>query len=226
MRRGAPDRRSRLGRGLAGPRAGRGAAGGVGALVESAIRHCRYLERAVEVSGLANVRVVNARAEAWPEGLLAHDLVTARALAALPGDPGVRRAAARRGRARRVLEGRGRRRGVGGGRGRGGDPGPRALEPLAVTPYAGARDHSLHAFRKIAPTPDRFPRRPGWRPSARSALVGVSRETPSLEAWDEAAFSDCRTTGADRPGPDPRRGLESGASAGSSCRRRSAGATG
>ena len=54
------------------------------ALVESAIRHCRYLERAVEVSGLANVRVVNARAEAWPEGLLAHDLVTARALAALP----------------------------------------------------------------------------------------------------------------------------------------------
>ena len=53
-------------------------------LVESAIRHCRYLERAIEVSGLTNVRVVNARAEAWPEGLLVHDLVTARALAALP----------------------------------------------------------------------------------------------------------------------------------------------
>ena len=34
-------------------------------------------------------------------------------------------------------------------------------EPLRVVPYAGARDHTLHAFRKIAPTPDRFPRRPG-----------------------------------------------------------------
>ena len=38
------------------------------------------------------------------------------------------------------------------------------LEPLpvvAVTPFPGARDHTLHAFRKIAPTPARFPRRPG-----------------------------------------------------------------
>jgi 16S rRNA (guanine527-N7)-methyltransferase len=35
------------------------------------------------------------------------------------------------------------------------------LEPVAVVPYAGARDHTLHTFRKIAPTADRFPRRPG-----------------------------------------------------------------
>ena len=34
-------------------------------------------------------------------------------------------------------------------------------EPLRVVPYAGARDHTLHVFRKIAPTPERFPRRPG-----------------------------------------------------------------
>ena len=34
--------------------------------------------------GLANVEVVNARAEAWEEGLGAHDLVVARALAPLP----------------------------------------------------------------------------------------------------------------------------------------------
>ena len=32
---------------------------------------------------------------------------------------------------------------------------------LAATPYPGARDHTLHAFCKIAPTPARFPRRPG-----------------------------------------------------------------
>ncbi len=53
-------------------------------LVDSAIRHCRYLEKAVEIGELTNVTVVNARAEAWPEGAGVHDLVTARALAALP----------------------------------------------------------------------------------------------------------------------------------------------
>ena len=131
------------------------------ALVDSQSRHTRYLERAVEVSGLANVRVVTARAEAWPEGLLAHDLVTARALAALPvileyaapllvegghlvcwkGAVGDAESAAGAGAAE-IL-------------------GLRVLEPVAVVPYAGARDHTLHTFRKIAPTPDRFPRRPG-----------------------------------------------------------------
>jgi 16S rRNA (guanine527-N7)-methyltransferase len=130
-------------------------------LVESQSRHTRYLERAVEVSGLANVRVVTARAEAWPEGLLAHDLVTARALAALPvileyaapllvegghvvcwkgavSEPEAAAGSA----AAEIL-------------------GLRPLTPLAVTPYAGARDHSLHAFLKVSPTPERFPRRPG-----------------------------------------------------------------
>ena len=53
-------------------------------LVESAIRHCRYLERAVETGGLTNVTVVHARAEEWRVGFGANDLVTARALAALP----------------------------------------------------------------------------------------------------------------------------------------------
>jgi len=36
-----------------------------------------------------------------------------------------------------------------------------AVGVRAVTPYAGARDHTLHVFRKVAPTPPRFPRRPG-----------------------------------------------------------------
>ncbi len=78
-------------------------------LLESAVRHCRYLERAVETSGLANVDVVNARAESWPEGIGRHDLVTARALAALPVSASTRRRCWRlavcssRGRARSTL---------------------------------------------------------------------------------------------------------------------------
>ena len=36
-----------------------------------------------------------------------------------------------------------------------------AVEVRHVEPYADARDHTLHVFRKIAPTPSRFPRRAG-----------------------------------------------------------------
>jgi 16S rRNA (guanine527-N7)-methyltransferase len=131
------------------------------ALVESAIRHCRYLERAVRAGGLANVSVIHARAEEWSEGVGVHDLVTARALATLPvileyaapllADGGhvvawkgaVTPDEASAGAAAAGLLG---------------------LAPAGVlptSPYAGARDHTLHSFRKIAPTPSRFPRRAG-----------------------------------------------------------------
>ena len=104
---------------------------------------------------------MNARAEAWPEGAGVHDLVTARALAALPvvleyaapllaeGGHVVawKAAVSEEERADSLAA-----------------AGILGLEPLPVvkvTPFPGARDHSLHPFRKIAPTPDRFPRRPG-----------------------------------------------------------------
>lgn len=158
-------------------------------LVESQVRHCRYLERAVEVAGLANVTVVHARAEDWPAGLGAHDLVTARALAALPvlveyaapllvegghlvaWKGAVPEDESRAGAAAAAIVGL--------------EP----LPPVAVAPFPGARDHSLHPFRKVGPTPARFPRRPGMatkrplggerRPAGRPVVepVGVSRET-------------------------------------------------
>jgi 16S rRNA (guanine527-N7)-methyltransferase len=34
-------------------------------------------------------------------------------------------------------------------------------EVLHVEPFKGARSRHLHTFRKIAPTPERFPRRAG-----------------------------------------------------------------
>jgi 16S rRNA (guanine527-N7)-methyltransferase len=131
------------------------------ALVESATRHCRYLETAVSVGGLANVEVVHARAEDWPAGLGAHDLVVARALASLPvvceyaapllEDGGslvawkgaVDDAEAAAGASAAVVLG---------------------LEPAGVhpvRPWPGAERRTLHRFRKIGPTPPRFPRRPG-----------------------------------------------------------------
>ena len=148
------------------------------ALVESAVRHCRYLERAVAAAGLTNVEVVHARVEEWQAGLGAHDLVTARALAALPvlveyaapllADGGrlvawkgaVDEAESAAGAAAADVVGL--------------EPG----EVRRVGPFPAAENHTLHVFRKVAPTPSRFPRRPGMavkRPLAHAD--GVSAET-------------------------------------------------
>ncbi len=131
------------------------------ALVESAARKCAFLKRAVVVCGVANVRVVHARAESWPEGLGACDLVTARALAPLAvvveyAAPllvlggtlvvwrGRRDPAAERGGAVAAAE-------VG-------------LEPVGVVrvkPYPAAESRHLHLMSKVTDTPPGFPRRPG-----------------------------------------------------------------
>jgi 16S rRNA (guanine527-N7)-methyltransferase len=131
------------------------------ALVESAIRHCRYLERAVAGGQVSNAEVVHARAEDWPPGLGAHDLVTARAVAALPvlceyaapllaeggalvawkgGVDAPEAAAGERAAAQLGLE---------------------PVEVRAVEPYPAAERRTLHVFRKVGETPARFPRRPG-----------------------------------------------------------------
>jgi len=131
------------------------------ALVEAASRRCRYLERAVEAGGLDNVSVIHARAEDWPDGIGVHDLVTARALAALPvvceyaapllADGGTLVAwkgamdadeAAAGARAAAEL-------------------GLSAPDSIPVEPYPGAGQATLQVARKLAPTPARFPRRAG-----------------------------------------------------------------
>ena len=130
-------------------------------LVESAARKCAFLERAIAATGVPNAEVVHARAEAWPAGGVAHDLVTARALAALPVV--VEYAAPLLAESGALVAWRGRR-----------DPDAEAaaaraaaevgLEPIEVRrvePYSAARDRHLHVFRKTAPTPPRYPRRPG-----------------------------------------------------------------
>jgi 16S rRNA (guanine527-N7)-methyltransferase len=131
------------------------------ALVESASRHVRYLERAVAAGGLTNVEVVHARAEEWRAGIGAQDLVTARALAALPvlceyaapllvhggalvaWKGAVPAAEAEAGAAAAEIVGLA------------------PVEVREVEPYPDAGHRALHVFRKVAPTPERFPRRAG-----------------------------------------------------------------
>jgi 16S rRNA (guanine527-N7)-methyltransferase len=130
-------------------------------LVESAARHYRYLERAAKHASFANVTVVHARAEAWPAGLGAHDLVTARALAALPVICEYAAPLLALGGELVAWKGAVSADEAADGAAAAGELGLEPLEVRPVTPYAGARNHTLHVFRKTAATPARFPRRPG-----------------------------------------------------------------
>jgi len=131
------------------------------ALVEGSAQKCEYLVRATAALGAPRVRVVRSRAESWDEGLGRADVVTARALAPLAvlveyAAPLLRvggtlvawkghveeaeSAAAARAAEHLGLE---------------------ARAHLTVTPYPASRSRRLCVFTKAAPTPARFPRRPG-----------------------------------------------------------------
>ena len=130
-------------------------------LLESNGRKCEFIARAIALCELENAEAINTRAESWIEGLARNELVTARALAPLTvvaeyaapllRDGGslvawrgkrdsVEEAAASRAAAQLGLE-------------------PAA--PISVSPHPDAHHRHLHVMRKVAQTPDRFPRRPG-----------------------------------------------------------------
>lgn len=131
------------------------------ALVESAIRHCRYLERAVAAGRLENAYVVHARAEEWTAGLGAHDVVTARALAALPVVCEYAAPLLADGGALVAWKGAVDDDEASAGAAAAAVLGLEPVEVLAVQPYPAAERRTLHVFRKVAPTPERFPRRAG-----------------------------------------------------------------
>jgi 16S rRNA (guanine527-N7)-methyltransferase len=130
-------------------------------LVESQARKCGFIEGVVAHAGIANAEVVCARAEQWPEGIGAHDLVVARAVGPQPVVLEYAAPLLRMGgtlvdwRGRRDLEeehaaaGAARRLGL------------RLESVRRVQPYEGVRDHHLHVYLKAEETPERFPRRAG-----------------------------------------------------------------
>lgn len=130
-------------------------------LVESQLRKCGFLERAIVAMGIENAQVVCSRAEEWRDGFGLQDVVIARALA--PSTVVLEYAAPLLRLGGAFVDWRGRRnaeeedaaaRAVT-------ELGLRRLEIRRVKPYAEVRDHHLHLYEKVAPTPPRFPRRPG-----------------------------------------------------------------
>jgi 16S rRNA (guanine527-N7)-methyltransferase len=130
-------------------------------LLESQLRKCLYLERAIAEVGLANAGVVCARAEQWCAGQGTGDAVVARAVGAQPvvveyAAPLLRvggvlvdwrgsRALEEELRAARAAE----------------QLGMRLTEIRRIAPFAGARDRHLHLYLKITETPSGYPRRVG-----------------------------------------------------------------
>jgi 16S rRNA (guanine527-N7)-methyltransferase len=146
-------------------------------LVEANQRKAAFLERAVAAAGMTNVKVVNLRVEEWSDGLGSCDLVTARAVAALPVVVEYAAPLLRVGgafvawRGQRDLEAE--RAGARAAAALGLEPSP----PRRVRPYPGAEHRYLHVMSKVMDTPARFPRRPGValkRPLGAADRVGDS----------------------------------------------------
>ncbi len=132
-------------------------------LIESVGRKCAFIQRAVDAAGIANARVVNARSEdlAGAEGREAYAAVTARAVGRLSTLAELASPLLEDGGA--LVAWKGKR-----------DPGEEAqLESAAVAlamrpeeirhvgPFAGSEHRHLHLIRKLGPTPEDLPRRPG-----------------------------------------------------------------
>jgi len=131
------------------------------ALVESVGRKCAFLAGAATALELANVAVVNTRAEAWERGLGAHDLVVARALASLPVLVEYAAPLLEPGGALVAWKGRLETAEEADGRAATEALGMSAPEATAVEPFEGALHRYLYLSSKVRATPSRFPRRPG-----------------------------------------------------------------
>jgi 16S rRNA (guanine527-N7)-methyltransferase len=130
-------------------------------LVESVGKKCQFLRRAADAAGLANVAVVNARAEAWTAGAGRQDVVTARALAPLNVLAEYAAPLLREGGSLVAMKAGRDASEEADGAAAAAILGLEVAVPLVVTPFDGAGPRHLHLYLKVAPTPDRFPRREG-----------------------------------------------------------------
>jgi 16S rRNA (guanine527-N7)-methyltransferase len=132
-------------------------------LIESVGRKCDFMRRAIEVGGIGNARVLNARSEELARGEVrdAYAAVTARAVGRLSTLAELASPLLDEGGV--LVAWKGRR-----------DPDEeRQLDNAAATlamrpeeirhvgPYAGSEHRHLHVIRKFAPTPEKLPRRAG-----------------------------------------------------------------
>jgi 16S rRNA (guanine527-N7)-methyltransferase len=136
-------------------------AGSEVSLIESQSRKCKFLEEMLATAGVENARAVCVRVEEWRDGAGRNDVVVARAVAAQAvvleyATPLLRLGGVLvdwRGRREPAAEAAAEKAAA--------ELGLERVEIRKVQPWAGARDHHLHLYRKVVQTPGRFPRRTG-----------------------------------------------------------------
>jgi 16S rRNA (guanine527-N7)-methyltransferase len=132
------------------------------ALIESVGRKAAVIDRLIRAAEIENARAIVGRVEEFARFARdSHDAVTARAVAALPvlveyAAPLLRSSGV-------LVAWKGS---VGAdelqrGSGAADEVGLALEDVLAVEAFEGVRERSLYVFRKVAPTPDHFPRRVG-----------------------------------------------------------------
>jgi len=137
-------------------------------LIEAAGRKTAVIGRLAQAAELPNARAIAARAEDWARtpaalggGGSAYDAVVARAVAALPVLVEYAAPLLREGGVLVAWKGARSEEEEAGGAAAAAAIGLAPGEVMRVEPFEGARDRHLHVFRKVAPTPERFPRRAG-----------------------------------------------------------------
>jgi len=137
-------------------------------LVDSAGRKTAVIARLAQAAELSNARAITARAEDWARtpaalggGASAYDAMVARAVAALPVLVEYAAPLLVEGGVLVAWKGARSPDEEAAGAAAAAAVGLAPEEVLRVEPFKGARDRHLHVFRKIAPTPERFPRRAG-----------------------------------------------------------------
>ncbi len=142
-------------------------------LVESVSRRTTFLHTALEACGLTDrCDVVVARAEGWPDGIGAHDLITSRALATLDVVLEYSAPLLRLGGVAVAWKGALSDDEWDGGRRAADILGLEIEDRIRVEPFTGARDRHLVIARKVTDTPARFPRREGM---AKKKPLGLAR---------------------------------------------------
>jgi len=141
--------------------------------VESVGKKAEFIVRTAQAMGLANLEVVPLRVEEWRAGEGTVDVVTARALAALVVLVEYAAPLLREGGHLVAWKGPADAQEERDGATAAEQVGLAPLRIHAVTPFPGADRHHLHLYSKVAPTPDRYPRRPGM--ARKRPLAGSGR---------------------------------------------------
>jgi 16S rRNA (guanine527-N7)-methyltransferase len=133
-------------------------------LIESAGRKTAVIDRLIQAASVDNARSVTARVEDFarlPGSRDGYDAVTARAVASLPVLVEYAAPLLRLSGVFVAWKGVVDRDELRLGRGAAEQVGLSVESVLPVQPFPAARDRHLVVLRKIGPTPERFPRRPG-----------------------------------------------------------------